>query len=110
MSMKPQKKINGITFFPVPEFSNLSAAFGADEDKFFNRTDLPEIPSKYEDIADGLFFLGGDIPELHNSVDRKKALNAIRAWLSSFAPSHESKIATVGYALWLWTDKNALSE
>ena len=108
--MKPQKEINGITFFPVPEFGDLSAAFGADEEKFFNRTDLPEMPSKYEDMADKLFFEGGDIPELHNSVDREKALNAIRAWLSSATPAHEYKIATVGYALWLWTDKDALSE
>lgn len=32
-------------------------------------------------------------------------MRAVGAWLGSFAPSHEEKINTVGYALWLWTSK-----
>jgi hypothetical protein len=108
--MKPKKKINGITFFPVPEFDDADAAFGADERQFFSRHDLPNVPCKYEDMAQDLFFNGGAIPELHQSVDRVKELIALHAWLRSFAPAHEAKIATAGYALWLWTDPAALSD
>ena len=107
--MSPQKEIKGITFFPVPEFSDVAAAFGADEAQFFSRHELPDVPRKYEDMAQALFSKGGALPELHPSVDRKKALTALRAWLGSFAPAHEAKIATAGYALWLWTDPDALS-
>ena len=107
--MKPQKKIKCITFFPVPEFGEMAAGLGADESQFFSRHDLPEVPSEYEDLAQKLFFDGGAIPKLHHSVDRKKAIKALRAWLRSFEPAHEAKIATVGYALWLWIDPDALS-
>ena len=102
--MKPQKQINGITFFPVPEFTN------GNEEKFFERRDLPEIPRNYEDMAQTFFFDGGQLPELHPSVDRTKATKAIEKWLGSFLPAHEAKIATVGYALWLWTDPDVLNE
>ena len=108
--MKPNKKIKGITFFPVPEFGEMAAVLGADEAQFFSRHDLPEVPSEYEDLAQKLFFDGGAIPELPQSIDRKKAIKALRAWLRSFSPAHEEKIATVGYALWLWTDQDVLSD
>ena len=107
--MKPQKKIKGITFFPIPEFGEMAVLLGADETQFFSQYDLPEVPHKYEDMAQKLFFNGGAIPELHQSVDRKKAIKALRAWLGSFYPAHEEKIATAGYALWLWTDPDVLS-
>lgn len=107
--MKPQKEIKGVTFFPVPEFSKASGVFGAYESQFFNRHDLPDVPRKYINMANDLFFKGGSLPELHPSVDREKALTALDAWLGSFAPAHQAKIATVGYALWLWTDTEALS-
>lgn len=104
----PKKSINGITFFPVPEFTDLDMAFGADESKYFNRHDLPEVPSEYEDMAGNLIYKGGRLPDLAPQVDKSKAMKAIRAWLSSFAPAHEAKLATVGYALWLWTNEDAL--
>ena len=104
----PQRKIKGLTFFPVPEFDDVQLAFGAHEKSFFNRHDLPEIPGKYEGMASSLFFKGGDITELHQSVDREKARRALRAWLYSWSPAHEAKVATVAYALWLWTHKTAL--
>lgn len=107
--MTPQKEIKGLTFFPVPEFSGLDAAFGAGGKTFFNRDDLPEVPSQYPDMAEKLFYSGGAIPDLHPSVDRSKAATALQAWLSSFQPSHEAKMATAGYALWLWTHPTALS-
>lgn len=110
MKNKPHKTINGITFFPVPEFSDAEIAFGASDRRFFNRRDLPHIPAKYEDMANQLFFKGGDLPQLHNSVDRGKAVRALRAWLSSWNPAHEAKVATVGYALWLWTTGEGLAD
>ena len=104
----PQRRIKGLTFFPVPEFDDAQLIFGAHEKSFFNRHDLPVIPGKYENMASSLFFKGGDIPELHQSVDRNKALRALHAWLSSWSPAHEAKEATVAYALWLWTHETAL--
>ena len=52
----PQRRIKGLTFFPVPEFDGAQLAFGALEKSFFNRHDLPVIPGKYEDMASSLFF------------------------------------------------------
>jgi len=106
--MTPQKEINGIVFFPIPEFEDNDVAFGADTNRFFDQRTLPNIPAKFDDMACGLFYDGGALPETHPSVDRKKAARALRAWLGSFSPSHESKMATVGYALWLWTDPTVL--
>jgi hypothetical protein len=60
-------------------------------------------------MAQGLFFSGGKLPDFSPKVDRKKAFAALSAWLGSFAPAHEEKIATAAYALWLWTDDAALS-
>jgi len=109
MEIVPEKKCNCLVFFPVPEFDDLDLAFGAAEKDYFNRYDLPDIPHEYEKMARNLFFNGGELPKLHPSVDRKKAIRAINAWLGSFAPAHEAKEATVGYALWLWTHETALN-
>jgi hypothetical protein len=106
--VKPQTKIKGLTFFPVPEFNAPTVVFGADERAFFKRHDLPDVPAKFEDIAQNLFFSGGKVPELHPRVNRQKAFAALSAWLKSFAPAHEAKIATAAYALWLWTDDTVL--
>jgi hypothetical protein len=101
---KPAKTCKGVTFIPVPEFTDVDAAFGAKAGAFFNRYDLPNVPSTYRNMASSLFFSGGKLPQFIPGVDRAKAVKAIRAWLSSFAPAHESKEATVGYALWVWTE------
>lgn len=101
--MKPQKSINGLTFFPVPEFSGIEESFGADASKYFGRKEIPEIPKEFIDMAKGLFFNGGNLPELNEKVDQKLAIMAVRAWLCSFDPCHESKIATVAYAFWIWS-------
>jgi hypothetical protein len=106
--MKPQKEIMGLTFFPVPNFDQVTVTFGANRSQFFDRYDRPKVPSIFEDIAQSLFYGGGPLPKLHPSVDKQKAQNALRAWLVSFAPAHEAKITTVAYALWLWTDPEAL--
>lgn len=108
--MKPEKVCQGLTFFPVPEFDDASVAFGADANAYFDRRDRPDVPREWENYVDNLFFSGGHLPELSPKVDRELATRAIRAWLSSFAPPHESKITTAAYALWLWTSDDVLSE
>lgn len=97
----PQKEIGGVAFFPVPEFSD-SEVFRGAEGGFISGVPIPE---KFEMLAEKLFFEGGEFPELNPRVNREKAMRAVGAWLGSFAPSHEEKINTVGYALWLWTSK-----
>jgi len=106
----PKCKINGLTFFPVPVFDDASLAFGASEADFFDRNKRPEVPRAFLNMASSLFFNGGKLPDLSPKVDRQLAQRAVRAWLSSFAPAHESKESTVGYALWLWTTDAALPE
>ena len=107
--MTPQKTIEGLTFFPVPEFDRLTCAFGAEESAFFSRDNLPKVPREFEYMAQGLFFNGGEVPEFSPKIDRKKAFAALSAWLCSFAPSHEAKIATAAYALWLWSNDESLN-
>ena len=108
MSELPQKTIKGLTFFPIPEFTDVDLAFGANENKFFGKRDLPEIPREYIRKANELFFQGGKLEGLSPKVDKELAYRAVSAWLKSFAPSHEGKEATVGYALWLWSTDEAL--
>jgi len=103
----PNVTCKGLTFLPVPEFTDLDLAFGAKEDRYFNRRDLPEVPREYEKEVDRLFFKGGKFPEFGEDVDVNKARRAVRAWLSSFSPSHESKTATVAYAFWVWSKESA---
>ncbi|MCB1723243.1 MAG: hypothetical protein KDJ39_06065 [Gammaproteobacteria bacterium] len=102
---RPAETINGMTFFPVPHFTDVEVAFGASADRYFDRRNLPDVPRRFTNIVDDLFFKGGQLPDLDERIDRDKAYRAVRAWLSSFAPPHESKVATVGYALWLWSAK-----
>lgn len=101
---KPKLNEKGITFFPIPEVSDVDIAFGAVEEKYFNRRDLPFIPEKYESEVSRLMFSGGKLPSFNEKVDSKLAFRFTQAMLSSFAPSHESKIATVAYAFWVWTE------
>jgi hypothetical protein len=107
MDKQPAVSLNGLTFLPVPEFSDPELAFGAGEASYFDRRNLPEVPRKFKDDAMRLFYEGGKFPEFGADVDAAKAKRAIRALLSSFAPSHEAKEATVGYALWAWSPEAA---
>ncbi len=98
----------GLTFFPVPEFDSPSVAFGAGESAYFPRRNLPEVPRKYRDAAMSLFYGGGELPKFDPRVDRDAAFRATRALLSSWAPAHEAKEATVGYAFWVWSTPAAI--
>ena len=104
----PKARTNGLTFFPVPEFNEATVVFGAGREQFFDRHNLPDVPRLYLDMASGFFFKGGELPEFNEKVDPMKASRALRAWLSSWSPAHEAKVATVAYAIWLWTHETAL--
>jgi len=99
----PKPRLNGLTFFPIPKFTDAEVAFGARENAYFQRRNRPEVPKEYEDAAHSLFFKGGKPPEFKPVVDRNLAARATRAWLKSFDPSHQSKISTVAYAFWVWS-------
>jgi len=101
---KPQLKIKGLTFFPIPTFDGPAQIFGADKSRYFNRYDIPDIPKKYENMVESLFFRGGKLPEMKPEVDRGEAMAATRAWLSSWAPAYEAKMGTVSYAFWVWCE------
>ncbi len=54
-------------------------------------------------------FNGGTLPEeISPIIDKQKAIRAVKAWLSSFAPAHEAKIGTVAYAFWVWSDHSLI--
>lgn len=99
----PAVTCQGLTFLPIPDFDGPTVIFGADERSFFNRRELPKVPREFEAEVHRLFFRGGEYPAFGADVDPKKAKAALRAWLSSFAPAHEAKVATVAYALWVWS-------
>ena len=55
-------------------------------------------------MASTLFFEGGHLPEMQGVVDRTAAARVVNRWLRSYAPAHEAKEDTVGYALWVWCE------
>lgn len=98
--------------FPVPEFDDLTVAFGAEESAYPTREQLgdfygfPHTP--YHDAASALFYKGGKLAD-HGlkwkaDIDGAKAMRAVRAFLSSFEPKHETKIGTVALAFAKWCD------
>lgn len=64
-----------------------------------------EFSKLHQDVQRGVV-----LPKFHEKVDPRKASRALHAWLSSWAPAHEAKEATVAYALWLWTHETALDD
>ena len=100
----PSFKKDGLVFWPIPEVSDVSLAFGLKESDYFNRRNLPNVPLKYEDKVNELFFKGGKL-ELSDDVPKEKAMRFLSAMLCSFRPSHESKTTTAAYALWCWSDE-----
>lgn len=109
MNKTPNATHQQRTFFPIPEFSDVSLAFGAPIEAFFpDRYDLPHVPREHAGAAMELFYEGGKLPDFDPRVDRALATRAMKAWLGSWAPSHEQKEATVGYALWVWSTPAAI--
>lgn len=102
MSSQPQAICQGLIFWPIPDTSDLQCAFGLDGCDYFDRRSLPKIPRDLENKVESIFFSGGKLDGLDPTVDPKKASRRMHALLCSFAPSHEAKIATAAYALWVW--------
>jgi len=101
-ALTPTFKKDGLVFWPIPDINDATVAFGLPESAYFKRTNLPRVPEKYTRQAMNLFYSGGKI-DLPSDVPSDKATRYLRALLSSFRPSHESKEATAGYALWCWS-------
>lgn len=101
--MKAQAIKNELIFVPVPKIRDVDVAFGLDGEYFFDRKELPDVPKKYTEMAQDLFFKGGMIPEFQD-VDRVDACKFLKGLLTSMDTSHESKVTTVGYALWAWIE------
>lgn len=98
--------------FPVPDFDGPTVVFGAPPSAYLTREQLPDGfysgRGRHCEVASNLFFRGGKLADhglqFKPGIDRAKAAAAIRGLLSSFAPKHEIKIGTVGYALSQWCE------
>lgn len=101
------------TTWPVPEISDIEAAFPAHVLQWMPPMD--EIPdefkhwgpggSEWNQIVSAWFFKGlNDKPEFvpNEGIDAKAAFRAIKAALGSYEPKHEHKEAAVAYLLSLW--------
>lgn len=99
----PKKRAGKVTFYPIPNFEKKGPVF-------FGRHETHDVPKEYVDMVSELFYKGGVLPKMHDSVNIAMARNAIHAWLSSWEVSHEAKMQTVGYALWLYTHPTALDD
>lgn len=104
MTDKPELTKDGLTFFPIPDVNDSNTAFGLGKDKYFDRRKRPYVPKKYENMIHDLFFSGGTLPVFKSGVDRTQAARYLNAMLRSWAPAHESKVATAAYALWVWAE------
>lgn len=95
---------------PLPEVTDLDMAFG--------RTDfvpkMNELPAEFQnydnnkfcDIAAKLFFNGGKLADFglspREGVSVGKATRALGAFMGSFEPKHEHKMAAAGYLIDQW--------
>lgn len=99
--------------FPVPDFDDVTVAFGAPGRAYLTREQLGDDfygseRNEFTKHASTIFFRGGAfVPDGRRwkaGIDHGKAKRAIAALLRSFEPKHEIKIGTVGYALSQWTE------
>lgn len=104
-NLTPKAEIDGIQFLPIPKVPDVVMTFDGGV-KYFDRKNLPYVPKKYTEMAEDLFFNGGKVPlpVSMSPTDVHDAYRWINAALRSFDPSQESKMATVGYALWVWIE------
>lgn len=94
--------------FSVPAFDAPTVVFGASLAQYPQRETIPQVPHRYHDVVSSLFFSGGTLEDhglrIKDSVHKMRAMAAIRAWLSSWAPKHEHKTETVAWALSEWCE------
>jgi hypothetical protein len=104
--------------FAVPEITDAEMVFGARDQRYLSRAAIPddfyEGHAHWCQVASALFFDGGALSDhglkFKEDIDRQKAMRALRALLSSFAPKHEVKIGTVGVALANWCEEISSSK
>lgn len=95
--------------YPIPEFDDLTVAFGAPADAYLTREQLGDLYGKFfsndpfSTCAEMLFHKGGKLEDYglrwKADVDAGKGMRALRALLGSYNPKHEIKIATVAFML-----------
>jgi hypothetical protein len=101
---------------PIPSYefwqaSDADAAFGADIDKYVNRSEASSIERALPvtaKVCAALFYGGGTLRE-HGlqwkpEIATQRPMRTLQALLGSFAPPHEAKVATVALALHHWCD------
>ena len=99
--------------FEVRIFSDIDAAFGAQEEDY---PPLADMPTEYQreradgcKIAANLFYGGGKLEDfgrkLKGDVHAKSFYLALQAYLCSFAPKHEHKMATCGWLIDTCTER-----
>lgn len=94
------------------EFNGLDAAFGADEKDYPSYSAIPDEFKRgsniYNKAFNGLFFNGGKLEDFGISMkpgtDKAALFATLRALMSSFAPKHEVKEATVAWLLSEYTE------
>lgn len=66
------------------------------------------VPREYKEKASHLFFCGGSLADIglkaREGFDAVRVRRAVQYLLGSFAPKHEEKEATVGFALMKWCE------
>ncbi len=99
--------------FDVPTFDDITVAFGSVEKHYLTRQQLGDwydmnTPTPYHEAFNGLFYRGGKLADYGLSIkpglDQTQVMRALRALMSSWAPKHEIKTATVAVALANWCD------
>lgn len=112
--MSDTKEASGLKLGPhqFRKFSGADMAFGADGRDYPSREMIPAVfhsgNTPYNKAFCGLFFRGGRLSDYglswKDGIDQKEAMVTIRALMSSFAPKHEIKEATVAWAFSEWCD------
>lgn len=100
--------------YPVPEFDSPAVVFGAELRHYLTREQTGEefwqfsSRNPFTSAAESIFFKGGRLSDygltVKEGLDEIKVVRAVQALLTSFAPQHEQKIATVGFLLSQWCE------
>lgn len=85
-----------------PEVTDSDIAFGGYPEEWFQKIlHEKESPSKYQGLAQTLFFEGGEVPT-NKHIDSeylRKGLRILKAVLRSWGSKHEHKIQVAGVIL-----------
>lgn len=96
--------------FPFFEVDDVTAAFGADRDKYLSRQEGSRVERLLQNEAEvfaNLFYKGGRLSDYglrFKPEYREEGFKTLRALMCSFAPSHQAKTGTVALALHHWCE------